>query len=168
LTDIATIRNGMNDIQSKTCIRFINRSNQVDYVRIFSGAGCYSYVGRIGGIQDLSLQRNGCIWQRTVMHELIHALGYHHMHQHPDRDTKVRINVENISDGNAQWFTKLYGKNNFGTPYDISSVMHYTSYAFSRNGKQTITALNAADQSKIGGGVLTGGDIARLRNMYQC
>ena len=27
----------------------------------------------------------------------------------------------------------------FGTPYDINSLMHYTTYAFSKNNKPTIT-----------------------------
>jgi hypothetical protein len=71
----------MNDIESKTCVRFVARSSQTDYVRIFSGSGCYSYIGRIGGSQDVSLQRSGCIYHGTIMHELIHALGYGHMQQ---------------------------------------------------------------------------------------
>ena len=35
---------GINYIQSKTCIKFFYRTNQVDYVRVFKGQGCNSAV----------------------------------------------------------------------------------------------------------------------------
>jgi hypothetical protein len=97
-----------------------------------------------------------------------HALGYHHMHQHVDRDSKIRINWGNIVRGMESNFIKLQGKSNYGTPYDISSIMHYEPHAFSVNGRNTIEALNPADQGKIGGTKLTSGDIARINNMYKC
>lgn len=42
------IRNAMNEIELKTCIRFVERSNQVDFVEVFAGNGCWSAVGRNG------------------------------------------------------------------------------------------------------------------------
>ena len=42
-------------IQKQTCIRFVKRTTQVDYISIYSGTGCSSYVGRIGGKQQVSL-----------------------------------------------------------------------------------------------------------------
>jgi Astacin (Peptidase family M12A) len=33
-------------------------------------------MGKIGGQQDLSLQKNGCFSRGTIIHEFIHALGY--------------------------------------------------------------------------------------------
>ena len=48
-------------------------------MRIISDDGCYSYVGMIGGVQDLSLEKtnsNGhCIYNGIIMHEFLHALG---------------------------------------------------------------------------------------------
>lgn len=74
----------------------------------------------MGGRQEVSLQRNGCIWRGTPAHEAIHALGYDHMHNHIDRDNYVTIHWENIDADMAynfetvdpQWF------DNFGTGYD--------------------------------------------------
>lgn len=63
-------------IEYYTCIRFIERTNEADYLKIFSGDGCYSHMGRIGGGQQLSLKKRGCIGEGTVMHEMIHAIGY--------------------------------------------------------------------------------------------
>ncbi|KAG5673253.1 hypothetical protein PVAND_003316 [Polypedilum vanderplanki] len=169
--DISKIRTGMNDIESKTCVRFIARSNQANFIRIISGSGCYSYIGRIGGQQDVSLQSSGCLSHGTIMHELIHALGYDHMQNHYQRDTLVRINWENIQDGRSYNFNKVNPNTfgDFGTSYDLDSVMHYGGYSFSKNGRLTIQTLNSGNQGRIGQRTrLSDGDIARIKNMYGC
>jgi Astacin (Peptidase family M12A) len=66
---------GMQEIMRQTCVIFVHRSSETDYVEIINDEGCWSYLGRIGGRQELSLQRNGCVYKGTAMHELIHALG---------------------------------------------------------------------------------------------
>jgi hypothetical protein len=68
----------MNHIQQRvSCIKFVARSSQPDFVRIYSGSGCSSSLGRRGGQQNLSLLKNGCFVKfGTAVHELIHALGY--------------------------------------------------------------------------------------------
>ena len=53
-------------------------TTETNYIRIISGGGCYSYLGMIGGAQDLSLQAYGCTYIGTVAHEFIHALGIPH------------------------------------------------------------------------------------------
>lgn len=70
------IRYGMDFLEYYTCVRFIPRTNQYDYVQIYSGNGCSSNMGRIGGKQRVSLKKSGCLSKGTIMHELIHALGY--------------------------------------------------------------------------------------------
>jgi hypothetical protein len=66
----------MDFIEYYTCIRFKPRTNERDYVQIYSGNGCSSNMGRIGGKQRVSLRKQGCLSKGTIMHELIHALGY--------------------------------------------------------------------------------------------
>lgn len=53
------IRAAMNEIESKTCVRFRPRLLSRDFVSMGSGSGCYSNIGRQGGGQVLSLGR-GC------------------------------------------------------------------------------------------------------------
>ena len=66
-----------------------------------SSCRCWSSVGqkfwREGG-QQLSLG-SGCNNSITVMHELLHALGFWHEQSRPDRNQHVEILWENIEAG---------------------------------------------------------------------
>lgn len=59
---------------------------------------CYSYIGRIGGRQTISIGF-GCETKGTVIHEIFHALGREHEQNRPDRDGYVTINEANIQPG---------------------------------------------------------------------
>lgn len=52
----------------------------------------------------------------TVVHEMIHALGYDHMHNHEDRDKFVDIKWGNIDPKWHQAYKKVDGRmfQNFG------------------------------------------------------
>ena len=55
----------------------------------------------IGGRQQLSLAA-GCVTRHgTIMHEFLHALGFHHEQKRGDRDDFVTINWGNIQSGNC-------------------------------------------------------------------
>lgn len=76
---------------------------------MLSGVSCYlrrcwSYVGRIGGKQEVSLNVYGCVYHGVIQHELLHALGFHHEHTRSDRDEFVKINWENIPAGGTICF----------------------------------------------------------------
>lgn len=141
-------------IEAQTPVRFKLREAEADYVRVFadgdSGA-CYSSVGRVGGEQRLDVYcgRDGVPPMGTVVHELLHALGFWHEQSRPDRDEWVEVRWENILEGYAHNFYK-YGYNaRTQTPYDYTSVMHYSAYAFSKNGQPTLVP-KKADLSAIG------------------
>jgi hypothetical protein len=132
----------MNDIQSKSCVRFQERTTQADYVFIqkgSSGSGCWAYVGRIGGRQVVNLEAPGCVYPNGPgPHELMHAVGFHHEHSRQDRDDYVKILWENIDPALASNFDKSTGTTTFGFPYDYLSIMQYPRWSFSMNGEDTI------------------------------
>jgi Astacin (Peptidase family M12A) len=70
------IQDAMTAIENTTCIRFVPKTTHRDYIRISNGTGCYSRLGRVGGVQSLSLSTNYCFDKvGRAIHELIHALG---------------------------------------------------------------------------------------------
>jgi Astacin (Peptidase family M12A) len=73
------IRTALDEIEDKTCIKFIQRTSEGDYVEVFKdGEYCYSMLGKQGGKQKISLgvvPTGTCVEHMTVMHEFIHALG---------------------------------------------------------------------------------------------
>ncbi|CAD7089231.1 unnamed protein product [Hermetia illucens] len=162
----------INAIQAASCVRFERRSNQNNYVYVTrENSGCWSYVGMIGGRQDLNLQANGCVYHGTAVHEFLHALGFHHQQSASSRDNYVSIEWGNVQSGTEHNFDKYSSSQvtDFGFGYDYESIMHYDQYAFSKNGGRTITTHNAAYQNVIGNrNDLSHFDIQKLRAMYNC
>lgn len=169
----------MNSIQAVSCVRFVQRNEEADYLTLRpAGKGCRSYIGMIGGNQEISLDNfvrtKTCVKEATVMHELIHALGYAHMHSHQDRDNFVRIYINSVIEKSRDNFKRANTKgfvdfDNFGTPYDYLSIMHYPEDAFAISGKNiTIEPKDKSFLTKIGSRMLSKGDIKRIKSMYKC
>lgn len=124
-----------------------------------------------GGRQELSMDRNGCLYAGTMAHEAIHALGYDHMHNSIDRDNYVQIFWDNIQADFHSAFDKVDPQwfNNFGTSYDLRSVMHYPRWGFSMNGQDTMLPHDRSYSDIIGEtGVISDGDVTRLLRMHEC
>ena len=55
--------------------RFVQRTDQDDYIDIVRGQGCHSHVGKQGGRQEISLGDYCAGNVGTPIHEIMHALG---------------------------------------------------------------------------------------------
>ncbi|XP_053714809.1 high choriolytic enzyme 1-like [Synchiropus splendidus] len=139
-----------------------------DFISIENRGGCFSSLGRVGGMQVLSLNRRGCLYHGIIQHEINHALGFQHEQTRSDRDQYVKINWENIDPQMAYNFYKQ-NTNNLNTPYDYSSIMHYGRTAFSiAYGKDSITPIpnpNVQIGQRQG---MSYWDIMRINALYQC
>ncbi|KAL2093943.1 hypothetical protein ACEWY4_011255 [Coilia grayii] len=165
--ELSVIERGLQSFSSSTCIRFVRRSNQRDYIYIQSLNGCYSYVGRLGNGQTVSLSRQGCVYHNTVQHELLHALGFNHEQTRSDRDNHIRVLLENVISGMEHNFNKINTLNQ-GTPYDYNSVMQYHRYAFSKNNQPTMIPIPNANVEIGKATEMSYNDILRVKRLYQC
>uniref|UniRef100_A0A672YR69 Metalloendopeptidase n=1 Tax=Sphaeramia orbicularis TaxID=375764 RepID=A0A672YR69_9TELE len=165
--EVSIIERGLFSFHDVSCIRFIKRTSQRDYLNIQSLNGCYSYIGRRGNGQNLSLRRSGCVYHDTVQHELLHALGFHHEQKRSDRDQYIRVVLENVTPGLSHNFDKVATLNQ-GTTYDYGSVMHYSKYAFSGNGQPTLVAIPDSSVQFGTATEMSQKDIIRLNRLYKC
>ncbi|CAL4083017.1 unnamed protein product, partial [Meganyctiphanes norvegica] len=95
------------------CISFVERTDEHDRINIKSErSGCHSAVGKTGGSQTVNLDTHGCFSSIGLpLHELLHALGFHHEQSRFDRNEHVTINWENIKEGhNESWKASGQGK----------------------------------------------------------
>lgn len=158
---------GLESFHASTCIRFRPQRRERDFVDIQSRGGCWSFVGRRGGGQVVSLSRRGCVFHQVVQHELLHALGFNHEQTRSDRDNHVRILLQNVIPGQEHNFRKI-NTNNLGTPYDYNSVMHYGRFAFSRNRQPTIVPIPNPNVEIGRATQMSRNDILRVNRLYGC
>ncbi|KAF7236702.1 Astacin-like metalloendopeptidase [Varanus komodoensis] len=167
-SSVQTIRKALDDFARFTCIKFVPYSYQRDFISIVPLAGCFSSVGRIGGMQVVSLAPS-CLrkGKGVALHELMHVLGFCHEHSRADRDKYISISWKDILTGFEMNFMKSWNANMLAD-YDYSSVMHYSSNAFSMTGFPTITPLSGSHPLLGQRWNLSSSDIARVNKLYRC
>lgn len=136
-TNVNRIMGAIAHIEAVTDIVFEPRDTG-DYVLFNpSSSTCSSYIGRQGGQQGIALAPN-CSQGNTV-HEIMHALGFFHEHQRPDRNDYITVDTSQACFGSSSQFTLLstFESDQMG-PYDYGSMMHYFWNAFSCTGQPTI------------------------------
>lgn len=136
-----------------------------DHVLVVDGPSNHSMIGRQGGRQILSIRG----WNNPVKvaHEIKHALGWAHEHQHPQRDRFVEILYENIPPSRHRHFERR-DLGNEG-PYDFDSIMHYYPTDLALPARRAIRArpAYAAFESRMGQrDHLSEIDLLEIRNVY--
>lgn len=161
----------MNEFETRTCIRFVKRTNQKDYV-YYTGKQdvCSSNIGRTGkGKQTIHLGKD-CEILGTFLHETMHAIGCIHEHSRPDREKYLDVKWNNIKKSEWNNFQKyeLHSVKDMGIAYNFASVMHYRNDAFTKNGKDTLSALSDEDL-KFGQRIKWSvGDVKQINRLYNC
>lgn len=132
----SVILSAMAEFPKHTCISFRPRTaNDRYYLAInkyYNLERCFSYIGRQttslfrtreGNIETQMRLDPSCLrfnGRGTVMHELMHIIGFYHEHQRDDRDPRVS--------GSATHYNyKIYPRSTtyYMGNYDPTSIMHY-------------------------------------------
>ena len=148
-------------------IRFVPRTSQKDYV-VFSlteeGSGsCFSYVGRIGGPQQIGGEPDCPVG--PMLHEMGHAIGFWHIMSDAAQSSFLDIKYDSLDPlWRGQYTPQLGARTVDG--YDYASIMHYGPFVNS----VTPDALTAATlPAGIDVGQLEGysaGDIDAVKRLY--
>ena len=169
-TNQQRMRDAMDAWEAVANVKFIPRTNETAYIEVISGNGNWSYVGKVGGKQQLCMYN--WTYQFIIMHELAHALGVWHEQSRPDRGAYIEIETDNISAGSAHNFDIQADASTSGS-YDFDSIMHYGQCAFSvcacSTACRTITVKSPYEawQAQIGQrSHLSIGDVATMEGMY--
>ena len=133
----SNIQEAIKDYADRTVIMFQPWSNESDFVTFKVTGFNLSPIGRRGGEQIIQLVSNAQVG--SIIHEMGHAIGLWHEQCRPDRDDHVKILWENVEpkidrgvDVNRSQFAMTGTEGQTYGDYDPSSVMHYGSYAFSK------------------------------------
>ena len=166
------VERAMAYFNQETGVRFVefNESQDEDAV-VFTfrpKLPCSSFVGRIGGLQQIFLNFD-CGYQ-TVLHEIMHALGFVHEQQLPYRDNFVNILWENIEEDSLYNFTQVpevWVKHyqGIGMDFDYQSVMIYSDKTFAQPGLKSMSSTTEALISPTSQG-LSKIDLGRLSILY--
>lgn len=144
------LRSAIQHIESRTNVRFYNATGQptmdptygfaYPYVNVQNNAESAfvsnSYVGRIGGRQNLNI--GSACGVGVVVHELCHACAMYHEHCRYDRDNYITVNTNNIEDKALSDVRKITSNYYIRGAFDFNSIMIYGSYTFSKNGQPTM------------------------------
>lgn len=140
----------MKYIENISCIQFKVQSKDAkhkNYVQIKSNIGCSSNVGmRKVGMQALYINADKCT-KGNIVHELLHTLGFLHMHTANGRDHHINIKWDNVMESKKTEFKQISSYvSMFDTTYDISSIMHYPPMSFAID--KSIPTIVSLDPSK--------------------
>ncbi|CAG0912504.1 unnamed protein product [Notodromas monacha] len=173
-TTLTTIRR----IMKQLFLRMVDHSSVllgqgkgVDQVLLLATvAHHFKELGYAGPIEHAMVLEPGCIDKPTVVHELVHLLGFPHEHSRTDRDKYVRVNWKNLRSGWELSFNKHPGRYVTTGPYDYYSLMHYDLYTNAKNERMpTLQPLKPVNLAKVGhGDTLTKTDIQKINKFYFC
>ncbi|XP_037921032.1 astacin-like metalloprotease toxin 3 [Hermetia illucens] len=154
-------------ISNNTCIKFVPKNHSHhDFVNFKFGRDMGSYIGRIGGKQDVAIS---WLSRYEVLHTLMHVLGLVHQNQLPLRDEFIVLNKRNIRRGNRKDYRNLEPfDQSFGIIYEYESATHVSP----RTGAYNKLVDTYATKDPMGFMGLaqapSQGDIWKIKVIYSC
>uniref|UniRef100_A0A0K0EJM4 Zinc metalloproteinase n=1 Tax=Strongyloides stercoralis TaxID=6248 RepID=A0A0K0EJM4_STRER len=139
-----TVDSALLHLQQRTCLRFQRSAQPLPVgmvgIHYIYGDGCQSYIGKVytDRAQEVSLGNN-CDHPSLVQHETLHAMGLFHEQSRYDRDKYINVIQQNVIPNQLHNFDIVDREDseNYGLPYDYTSVMHYPISLFSVNDQPT-------------------------------
>jgi Astacin (Peptidase family M12A) len=141
-----------------------------------------------GGRQAVGMDL-GCFFAGVGAHEVMHALGFGHMHNAWDRDDGLEIQWQNMNEEHFTAFDRYQPIwfSNFNTvkneqkfkkkitidfhkiqPYDVMSCTNYNRQSFTNNGQDVIIPRQRQYLDIVGTTQFSAGDATRVNRMYLC
>jgi hypothetical protein len=164
------IQNVMRFFHQHTPIRFIERTDEEDYVTFLRGSEhCYAHLGRIGGRQKVVLAEN--CGEAEIAHELMHTLGFIHEQNREDRDQFLQIFWNNIDENFHEQFKIIpsqfhLSQNHPLMEFSFETIMIYHPFAFSLEPERPAMLKTDGNQWPAIGALLGPRDIERLKLTY--
>ncbi|WKY09012.1 hypothetical protein Q1695_001848 [Nippostrongylus brasiliensis] len=155
-----------------TCLDIYQDNAAAESIRVFKEEGCWSYVGKTRGKQNLSLG-HGCESIGTAAHELGHALGFFHTHSRHDRNNYIDVLKNNIKEDWWDQFT-LESKetnDNYDLPYDYGSLMQYGATSASKDKQKKLLSMIPLDNEyteTLGSPFISFIDLLMMNRHYNC
>ena len=161
------IYQAIDTMNESTKIKFVEQTDEENYVVFREGKGCYSFVGMKGGPQPIILDEHCSVG--SILHEMMHVLGFYHEQSRPDRDEHLEVLWGNIQDQYKTQYLKLppFVFPTMEIPFDFQSIMLYGSYnKFGvERGKPTMVNLEG-EGFRANRENLSPGDLNKIRRLY--
>ncbi|GAV06148.1 hypothetical protein RvY_16179 [Ramazzottius varieornatus] len=170
-SDRRFIENALQQIQQAlggSCIQFVPRKTEVDFINFIKGFACFSNVGRQGGKQLISVTQDCLQEPGAIQHLVLHALGLFHENARVVRNTFVTINRDNVLPDAINYFNAYVDYGPSAGPYDVESLTHYpfTVFAMNQSGPTILPKKTNSRMGQLDG--LSSLDIAKIQTAYGC
>ncbi|ATC34793.1 RICIN domain-containing protein [Elizabethkingia anophelis] len=163
-TFLTNINKAFDMISSKTNVKFIQRTNQTEYITFTYSTGNSSPLGwvknRVNGIKIYNTT-----YPAIIAHEIMHSMGIMHEQCRPDRDQYIIVDTNRAQEGSRHNFN-LYNDYAGHGEFDFGSVMMYKSTDFAIDPNLPVmTKLDGSTFGKQRDG-LSAGDYAGINHLY--